>query len=139
MKKGISPLVAAVILIAFVVAIAGIASAFFTDITEEWTGGVEEESPVECGLMSLEILGLNTDKDTVTYWSPDTEIVKGVSATVYNENDTTVETARNNASLDSGESGELSLNTSLESDYTVELTSLDCPDITTEETTEEEA
>ncbi|MFP4634110.1 MAG: archaellin/type IV pilin N-terminal domain-containing protein, partial [Candidatus Aenigmatarchaeota archaeon] len=133
MKKGISPLVAAVILIAFVVAIAGIASAFFTDITEEWTGGVEEESPVECGLMSLEILGLNTDKDTVTYWSPDTEIVKGVSATVYNENDTTVETARNNASLDSGESGELSLNTSLESDYTVELTSLDCPDITTEE------
>lgn len=35
MKKGISPLIAAVILIAFVIAVAGIASTFFTGFTKE--------------------------------------------------------------------------------------------------------
>jgi len=61
-KKGISPLIAAVILIAFVIAVAGIASTFFTGFTKEQKAGVESKGTtvVNCADAILDL-----DKDTV--------------------------------------------------------------------------
>ncbi len=61
-KKGISPLIAAVILIAFVIAVAGIASTFFTGFTKEQAAGVESKAKtiIDCSVATLEL-----DDDTV--------------------------------------------------------------------------
>jgi len=61
--KGISPLIAAVILIAFVIAVAGIASTFFTGFTKEQQAGVESKagSIVDCSVATLEL-----DSDTIS-------------------------------------------------------------------------
>ncbi len=61
-EKGISPLIAAVVLIAFVIAVAGIASTFFTGFTKEQKSGVESkaEDIIECSVATLEL-----DKDIV--------------------------------------------------------------------------
>ncbi len=56
-NKGISPLIAAVILIAFVIAVAGIASTFFTGFTKEQKAGVESKAGtiVDCSVATLEL------------------------------------------------------------------------------------
>ena len=61
-KKGISPLIAAVILIAFVIAVAGIASTFFTGFTKETKADVESKAGtiVDCAVATIEM-----DSDTV--------------------------------------------------------------------------
>lgn len=66
MDKGISPLVAAVVLIAFVVAIAAITSGFFTDLTADWGEDVERRgaTTLTCSRTNLEIV-------TVTWSDPD--------------------------------------------------------------------
>jgi len=76
LNKGISPLVASIVLIAFVVAVAGIASTFFTDITEEWGGQVGEQRPIDCAVASID-----TDE---RYWSFDEDTGQG-SITVFIE------------------------------------------------------
>ncbi|UCG95408.1 MAG: hypothetical protein JSV92_05240 [archaeon] len=62
-KKGISPLIAAVILIAFVIAVAGIASTFFTGFTREQAAGVESKATtiVDCSVAIMKL-----DSDTVS-------------------------------------------------------------------------
>lgn len=62
LKKGISPLIAAVILIAFVIAVAGIASTFFTGFTKEQKAGVESKAAtiIDCSVATLDL-----DQDTV--------------------------------------------------------------------------
>lgn len=64
MKKGISPLIAAVILIAFVVAVASVVATFFTDIAGEWGQDIEEAEPVECAMMDIDIMDFNTEVNT---------------------------------------------------------------------------
>ena len=62
-KKGISPLIASVILIAFVIAVAGIASTFFTGFTKEQKAAAESKGTtvVDCSDAVL-----NLDEDTVS-------------------------------------------------------------------------
>ncbi len=61
MKKGISPLIAAVILIAFVVAVASVVATFFTDIAVDWGEDIEGAAPVQCGMMRMEITDFSTE------------------------------------------------------------------------------
>lgn len=69
--KGISPLIAAVILIAFMVAIAGITSDFFLGFTKKQKGEVERrgESTVHCSLGNINVqsdsVNLNETEDSV--------------------------------------------------------------------------
>jgi len=64
MKKGISPLIASVILIAFVIAIGSITYTFFTGFSESTKLGIEEKKSgsVSCALAALEI-----DRDSVSF------------------------------------------------------------------------
>ena len=62
-KKGISPLIAAVILIAFVVAVAGIASTFFTGFTKEQKAAAENKGTT---VIDCSDAVLNLDKDAVS-------------------------------------------------------------------------
>jgi flagellin-like protein len=57
MKKGITPMIAAIILIAFVVAIATIISGFFTDFAKQQKGKVEETGgeTTSCGMGSIDL------------------------------------------------------------------------------------
>ncbi len=79
MNKGISPLIATVILIAFVVTLAGILSTFFTGFAKEQKAGVEAKSKVvmDCVLANFEI-----DKNVINVGSTVSVIVenKGQSA-----------------------------------------------------------
>jgi flagellin-like protein len=72
-EKGISPLIAAVILIAFVIAVAGIASTFFTGFTKEQKAGVESKAGtiVDCSVATLDL-----DQDTVDINNTDISNVK---------------------------------------------------------------
>jgi len=71
-RKGISPLIAAVILIAFVIAVAGIASTFFTGFTKEQKAGVESKAAtiVDCSVATIDL-----DEDTVDINNTDTSNV----------------------------------------------------------------
>lgn len=141
MKKGISPLVAAVILIAFVVAVAGIASTFFTDITVKWSEQASGGTPVECAFMRLEILDVanETNNDTVTYRSMKSDIQDGVSVTVYDNNDNIEVNEVNNASLDAGEIGTVAFDDgSLVAEGRIEVASIDCREVTDTYTVQEE-
>ena len=57
MKKGISPLIAAVVLIAFVIAIASLTSGTFTNLTSEWGEDVQDkgQTTLSCTQTNLEI------------------------------------------------------------------------------------
>ena len=57
MKKGISPLIAAVVLIAFVIAIASLTSGTFTGLTSEWGEDVQDkgQTTLSCTQTNLEI------------------------------------------------------------------------------------
>jgi len=88
--KGISPLIAAVILIAFVIAVVGIASTFFTGFTSEQKAKVSNTASqvMDCSLAWFEI-----DKDVVNVGSTVSVIVEnkgqsaltGLKIVVYNE------------------------------------------------------
>lgn len=82
MKKGISPLIATVILIAFLVAIASIGSKFFIGFTKEQKIGAEQkgEQTMECKDVMIEI-----DPDSLTDNTPD-----NVSVILENNGDTSL-------------------------------------------------
>ncbi len=61
-KKAISPLIAAVILVAFVIAVASIASTFFTGFTKEQKAAAETKGTTVIDCSNAVI---NLDKDTV--------------------------------------------------------------------------
>lgn len=65
-KKGISPLIASVILIAFVIAIAGIVSGFFTGFVQSQTGQVGERATktIDCSVANFKILPETVDYDS---------------------------------------------------------------------------
>ncbi len=56
-NKGISPLIATVILIAFVIAVAGILSTFFTGFTKQQTSGVESKATtiIDCSVATMDL------------------------------------------------------------------------------------
>lgn len=69
-SKGVSPLIASVILIAFVVAIAGIASTFFTSFSKKQKGKIGEKGnlTVECsmGVLNIQTDSVSTDNTTLS-------------------------------------------------------------------------
>jgi len=77
-KKGISPLIATVILIAFVIAVAGIVSTFFTGFTKEQKAGVESkaETIIDCSVATLEL-----DNDAVSVNTTDQSFYLVISNT----------------------------------------------------------
>lgn len=76
--KGVSPLIATVILIAFVVAVAAIASQFLTGFSQERASQVEREGEetVDCSLAALEI-----DPDSVTHNAGSDELLLTIENT----------------------------------------------------------
>lgn len=77
-QKGVSPLIATIILIALVVAIAGIAAQFLTSFQQARQQEIREEGEavVECGLASIEI-----DTDTVSYTGSSTRLILTIENT----------------------------------------------------------
>jgi|GEM_PF-1009162 len=161
MKKGISPLIAAVILIAFVVAVASVVATFFTDIAGEWGEDIEGAQPVECAMMNLEVMDFSTevnetngnDNASLSFrstGSPLTEVTiniysgevhsGSIDLMTYEEpEEEPVEEGRT-ITLDLVEEdviGEEFVET-IEEDDTVEVVSLDCPGVTEEYTVQEE-
>jgi len=63
-KKGISPLIASVILIAFVIAIGSITYTFFAGFSESTKAGIEEK---KSGSISCTMAALKIDKDSISY------------------------------------------------------------------------
>jgi len=72
-KKGISPLIASVILIAFVIAVAAIAGNFFTGFTEKQKVTVETKGGtlIDCSVTRMEIdpssISSSSDGDTISF------------------------------------------------------------------------
>lgn len=90
-KKGISPLIAAVILIAFVIAVAGIASTFFTGFTKEQKAGVESkaETIIDCSVANLDLFTspvvVDTDNFTVIISNTGLEDLEYLRVTLFND------------------------------------------------------
>ncbi len=89
MKKGISPLIAAVILIAFVVAVASVVATFFTDIAVDWGEDIEGAAPVQCGMMRMEITDfsaeINGDNNATLSFRSIGSHMNGVTINIYSD------------------------------------------------------
>ncbi len=136
MKKGISPLIAAVILLAFVIAVAVLVSTFFTGTTERWARDIEDETPVDCALMNLEILSTDATPESVTvdYWSMGSEVKSGVAVNIY-QNGSFMNNTRSQESLEIGEVGTVTvdgLGLVDGDEVEVNVVSLDCGEVSTE-------
>ncbi|MFP4116722.1 MAG: archaellin/type IV pilin N-terminal domain-containing protein [Candidatus Aenigmatarchaeota archaeon] len=105
--KGISPLIAAVILIAFVIAVAAIASTFFMDIAEDWGGEIENEDPVGTIFTDIEIISTDKENDTLAVRNSGRSDIDGFVVTVHGDVVESLELE--NSSLTSGHARTLNL------------------------------
>ncbi|MCD6477490.1 MAG: hypothetical protein J7K87_00620 [Candidatus Aenigmarchaeota archaeon] len=136
-KKGISPLIAAIILIAFVIAVAGIAGTFFTSFTQKQKVTVETKGGalIDCSVTRMEI-----DPDTIS--TTDTSVsfvvtnmgeedISNLRVTVYNG--TNVQTVDpDNTTLSKGESKKLTATLASVNGttaYNIKLRTTDCPGV----------
>ncbi|MFP4116413.1 MAG: archaellin/type IV pilin N-terminal domain-containing protein [Candidatus Aenigmatarchaeota archaeon] len=166
MKKGISPLIAAVILIAFVVAVASIVATFFTDVAGEWGEDIEGAAPVECAMMTTEITdfsaehnGTDGNNNASLSFRSMGSAMNGVVINIYSDevyanstewdeeeeegdgpfSDGPIEEGRT-VTVDLVEQGILSSEevTTLSQDEEVEIVSLDCTGVSTRYTIDED-
>ena len=72
MTKGISPLIAAVLLIAFTIAVAAIVGSFFTAFTKTTTGGVETQTrgATECAGVYIDVVTYNSTNGNAVFRNP---------------------------------------------------------------------
>lgn len=163
MKKGISPLIAAVILIAFVVAVASVVATFFTDIAGEWGEDIEGSEPVECAMMDIGIMDFSTEVNTTGGTNDNASLsfrstgstMTGVTVNIYSDGvysgsldsdsspfdqyNGTVEEGMT-VTVDLVEQGIISSESvgQISVDDTVEVVSLDCTGVTEEYTVKDE-
>ncbi len=106
-RKGISPLIAAVILIAFVIAVASIVATFFTDTAMEWGEEIGEEDPVGTIFTSVDIVDANPEKDLVMVQNTGRNNIDSFVVTLYGGFG--VMSSDIDVSLDAGQAGNLDL------------------------------
>ncbi len=106
-KEGISPLIASVILIAFVIAVAAIASTLFMDLAEDWGGEIEEEDPVGSIFTDIEIIDIDGENDNIAVRNSGQNDIEGFVVTVYGDVAESLEVE--NSSLSSGHAQTLNL------------------------------
>ncbi len=106
-EKGISPLIASVILIAFVIAVASIVATFFTEIAEDWGEGLGEEDPIGMVFTDVEIVDVNTTDDNIVVRNTGRSEIQGFVVNIYNGGVLSEELP--NVSLGSGQAGNLNL------------------------------
>lgn len=85
LSKGISPLIAAVILMAFVIAVASIVATFFTDMAEEWGEGIGDEDPVGMIFTDVEIVEDRQEQDDIIVRNTGDREIEGFVVTLYND------------------------------------------------------
>jgi len=108
MTKGISPLIAAVVLIAFVIALTSVASTFFTGFTKEQKASVESKSSsmLDCGMAQMEInknlVSSSVGKVLVGVENIGMTDLTGLKIVVYNETGA-FELSTNPSTLDTSE------------------------------------
>src|SRR3972149_3341144 len=101
--KGISPLIAAVLLIAFTVAVAGIVSVFFSNLTTTTTSAVNASTQVQvkCAGSSLKISNTSSAVFQVSY-DIGTETLSNVNVTFVDQNGTSSTNACSPSTLSAG-------------------------------------
>jgi len=139
-RKGISPLIAAVLLIAFTMAVAAILTAWVTSFTQSTTEDVgnRSEQLVSCSFAGLSIYDaiLSGSDLTVSMANTGTKDLGEVSVVVFHEDGSTNQTSV--PGLESGNVDDTSIQvgTGTATDISrVRIASTECPEITDETTT----
>lgn len=139
-RKGISPLIAAVLLIAFTMAVAAILTAWVTSFTQRTTEDVgnSSEELVSCSFAGLSIYDAIYDGEnvTVSLANTGTKDLTNVSVVVFLDGGESSQEWVD--SLDSGNVKSETLSTSAESASEVSrvrIASRECPEVTDETTT----
>lgn len=140
-RKGISPLIAAVLLIAFTMAVAGILTAWVTSFTQSTTEDVGNESDrlIECSYAGLDITSASFDGTdaTVVVANTGTQDINA-SVVVYLNNGTITQTYSDsiisrgsvaNVDLSSPATGVGTADGDIDR---VQATSIECPEVTAE-------
>jgi flagellin-like protein len=124
--KGISPMIATVLLVAFTVALGGIIMLWFTSVTTTTAGGTESQiqTITKCASANFKILSVDTanDKVTVTHFGSGLTvypIIATIGSTVVT---LTGNNAPNPASITSG--GTSAFNATIGDNTTVKVTAL---------------
>lgn len=140
MKKGISPLIAAVILIAFVIAVAGIVSGFFTGFFKQRQGEISQkgEAMVDCGTAlfdadanTFSFNSTGNNKTELTVYVEGESDIQGFNMTVYNAGKDTEQISGASGTFSPGDSARLSGTTTLTPPFTkVTVTTPSCSGVT---------
>ncbi len=135
-RKGISPLIAAVLLIAFTMAVAAILTAFVTTYTQETTSEVGNQSSelVQCAQANIDILGVNDSSGAnplnVTYQNIGRiDLSDGFVVTAFDSSDSFIGSASNTDSLNQGSVGSDVVSFSGTADQ-IRVRSIQCPEAT---------
>ncbi|MCJ7450243.1 MAG: hypothetical protein MUP58_00710 [Candidatus Nanohaloarchaeota archaeon QJJ-9] len=135
-RKGISPLIAAVLLIAFTMAVAAILTAWVTQFTQDTTGAVgnESERVIQCSYAGLSIYDAVNDSGnlTVSVANTGTQDMSNVSITAFMEDGSLTNTYM--GALPTGGVQEITLTDLSGTLSSVRATSTDCPGVTDEQT-----
>lgn len=137
-RKGISPLIGAVLLIAFTMAVAAILTAWVTTFTQDTAEAVGNNSErlIECSYSGLSIYDAVEGNGTVTVSVANTgtiDLSEGSTIVVFLQNGSVVD--KISASLPTGSVEEVTLDDGRISDGTVDrvrATSVDCPEVSDE-------
>ena len=141
-RKGISPLIAAVLLIAFTMAVAAILTAWVTSFTQRTTEDVgnTSEQLVSCSFAGLSIYDaiLGTDDSmTISMANTGTKDLNGVSVVIFHSNGTTYSDTVD--ALESGNVDDITIPVASDVDASdisrVRIASTECPEVTDETTT----
>lgn len=139
-RKGISPLIGAVLLIAFTMAVAAILTAWVTTFTQDTadTVGNESERLVECSYAGISIYDavVDTSENDLTLSVANTGTVElgQVTVIVFLDNGSVVDDQDAIQSLGTGAVQEVSITSGFDSNDLdrVRITSADCPEVSDE-------
>ncbi|MFB6216260.1 MAG: archaellin/type IV pilin N-terminal domain-containing protein [Candidatus Aenigmatarchaeota archaeon] len=135
MRKGISPLIAAVILLAFTIAVAGIGSQFFIGFSERQSkqAGQKGENLAKCSNINLDILSseisVNTpDNVTLIVENDGGSTIRGLTVTTFNETAVVNDDEIEPSSIASASAERLIVNETVSGGlYKIEVSSTECP------------
>lgn len=135
MKKGISPLIAAVILIAFVIAVAGIASTFFTGFVKEKKSQISQKGgkTIDCSVAVLELdpemVSPSGTTVSVALENNGKTDISNLRATTYNTTSVVSDSSPQPSNISKGTTEYINITPAVSSDdlYKIRVTTTDCP------------
>ncbi len=134
-RKGVSPLIAAVLLIAFTMAVAAILTAWVTTFTQDTASqvGNESEQLISCSYAGVSVFDANWDGSNVDVTVANTGTVDLNNVSIYAFRDASIQGQAFITNLESGAIDSGTISSVSQIPDRIRISTRDCPDTTAEE------